>query len=73
MTRDTGNTPSLSELGRHILRTCPNAYVNEHGQVIDPCHVWFSNMHDPTTWDVKASKQTLGKVKDRNDNHERTD
>lgn len=40
----------LSELGKRVLDTCPRAYVNERGEVIDPCHVWWSNVADPTAW-----------------------
>lgn len=44
------NTEGLSDLGKQIINSCPKAYINEHGQVIDPCHVWFSNPMDETKW-----------------------
>ena len=47
------NPQSLSELGKHILATCPNAYVNDAGQVIDPCHVWWTDTQDISSWDIK--------------------
>lgn len=43
----------ISELGKQILESCPKAYVNEFGQVIDPCHVWTSTVSDPTSWDLE--------------------
>lgn len=44
------NTEGLSELGKQIIHNCLNAYVNELGQVIDPCHAYFSELQDPTKW-----------------------
>lgn len=54
----TNHHDNLSELGYHILKTCPRAYVNELGQVIDPCHVWFTDTQDPTNWNVKPGSVT---------------
>jgi hypothetical protein len=48
----------MSELGKHILKSCPKAYVNEAGQVIDPCHVWWTETGDPANWDVKPGSVT---------------
>lgn len=45
-------TDRLSDLGKHIIESCPKSYVNEYGQVIDPCHVWFSEAEEPTSWNV---------------------
>lgn len=42
----------ISDLGKHILATCPKAYVNELGQIIDPCHYWISGVCDPSSWTV---------------------
>jgi len=44
------NTEGLSEMGKKVIESCQNAYVNEFGQVIDPCHVWWSEPNDPTKW-----------------------
>jgi microsomal dipeptidase-like Zn-dependent dipeptidase len=44
------NTEGLSDIGKQIIEACPKAYVNEQGQVIDPCHVWWSNLLDPVEW-----------------------
>ena len=40
----------LSDLGKYVMRSCPNAYINEAGQVIDPCHIYWSENNDPTKW-----------------------
>lgn len=40
----------LSELGKQVLRNCQNAYINECGQVIDPCHVYWSEQNYPAKW-----------------------
>lgn len=48
------NTDRLSEQGKQIIEACPNAYVNELGQVIDPCHVWFNKVNDLNSWDLKG-------------------
>lgn len=42
---------ALSDMGKHILEKCPRAYVNEYGQVVDPCHVWWTEPNDPTKWE----------------------
>lgn len=47
------NTEGLSELGKQVIDSCPNAYINEYDQVIDPCHVWFGKTQDATTWDAE--------------------
>jgi hypothetical protein len=44
------NTEGLSDIGKQVIEACPNAYVNELGQVIDPCHVWCSKLMDPMDW-----------------------
>lgn len=43
-------TDRLSDIGKHVINSCPKAYVDEYGQVIDPCHVWFSDAEDITKW-----------------------
>ena len=50
------NTTGLSDLGKHIIASCIHAYVNENGQVIDPCHMWFSELQDSTSWNIKVSQ-----------------
>lgn len=50
---DKERKAKLSELGQKVLRDCPNAYINEYGQVIDPCHVYFSEPNDPAKWEVE--------------------
>lgn len=47
------NTENLSELGKQIIENCPNAYINEYGQVIDPCCFWSSVINDPTNWNIE--------------------
>ncbi len=47
------NTDKLSDLGKQIIESCPEAYVNEFGQVIDPCHVWMNTVSNPTNWNVE--------------------
>lgn len=49
------NKQGLSDIGKHIIDSCQNAYVNEWGQVIDPCHMWFSDVQDQTTWTIKPT------------------
>lgn len=53
------NTDGLSGLGKRIINSCPKAYVNEWGQVIDPCHVWFSEPSEPMWigWDMAKDEQ----------------
>ncbi|MES2287225.1 MAG: hypothetical protein V4547_16155 [Bacteroidota bacterium] len=51
------NTDGLSEIGKQVIESCPEAYVNERGQVIDPCHVWFSTVSDPTSWDSSTTQE----------------
>lgn len=46
------NTLGLSDIGKMVIEKCPNAYVNERGQVIDPCHFWISETHVPTSWEI---------------------
>lgn len=46
------NTEGLSDLGKQIIASCPKAYVNEYGQVIDPCHAWWGGDNDIMRWDV---------------------
>ena len=46
------NTKGLSDLGKHIIASCPHAFVNKWGQVIDPCHMWFGEMSDATSWSL---------------------
>lgn len=54
------NTQGLSELGKRVIDECPNAYVNKLGQVIDPCHVWFSAVNDATSWDISNKESDHG-------------
>lgn len=44
----------ISDLGKHILRSCPRAYINKIGQVIDPCHIWWSDVNDATNWSTDS-------------------
>lgn len=47
------NTEGLSDLGKQVINSCPNAFVNELGQVIDPCHFWLSEVWDENSWNKK--------------------
>lgn len=40
----------ISELGRQVLKNCQKSYINEYDQVIDPCHIYWSEKSDETKW-----------------------
>lgn len=51
------NTEGLSDIGKQVIESCPNAYVNERGQVIDPCHIWTSERFDPNKWSINPIEE----------------
>lgn len=41
---------TTAELRDRILESCPHAYIDDNGQVIDPCHFWFSDVQNIEKW-----------------------
>lgn len=70
------NTDGLDAIGKHIIETCPKAYVGLDGNVYDPCCFWISGVNDIDSWvdtanqkderDARLSHQYPGACKSNN-------